>query len=194
MLTQLLSQHVQVLSVTVWGTGDGAIASVLLKSESDARLLISRIHKRRLDNQWAGRRLELSLGRPSPAVNLDVLRARLRAILLAQPGHSLPLLRLRDAYASRHCSALTTSDIAKVRDTVVVHENFGRVVQLVDPTPSRVDTIEETMWRCNIHGMMNMGQDDAARILSPVYIELSELCKRTELLLVNHGGMLPLLR
>lgn len=194
MISQLFSQYVPVISVSVWGTGEGAIATVVLKSEWDARLLIARIHKRRLEQIWTGRRLELSLGRPSPALNLDVLRARLRAILIDQPNFSMPLLRLRDAYASRHCCALTTADIAKVRDTVIIQENFGRIVQLIDLSPSLNVDLEDTTWRCNIHGNMNVGQDDGSRILTPVFMEVSTLSKYTQKLLENHGGMLPLLR
>lgn len=114
MLKRLFSQYVGVVRINVWTATDGPLASVVLRSEWDARVAIARIHKRRLDNQWSGRRLELSLGRPSPAPNLDVLRARLRAILRDQPNQKLPLVLLRDAYASRHCCALTTADLAKV--------------------------------------------------------------------------------
>lgn len=114
MLTRLFSQYVMVIRVCVWTGNDGPLAGVVVRSEWDARVAIARLHKRRMDSQFSGRRLELSLGRPSPAPNLDVLRARLRAILRDQPSQIMPLLRLRDAYASRHCCALTTSDLAKV--------------------------------------------------------------------------------
>ncbi|XP_045497656.1 meiosis regulator and mRNA stability factor 1 [Colias croceus] len=193
MLIKLFNQYVPVVRVSVWAAGDGPQATVVLRSEGDARLAIARVHKRRLDNQWAGRRLELSLGRPSPAPNLDVLRARLRAILLDQTNHTLPLLRLRDAYASRHCCALTTSDIAKVRDTVIIHEGYGRVVQLVDFTPVTSTEMEEAPWKCHIHAVMNTGHDDGSRILQPVYIEVAVLAKNTQMLLESHGGILPLL-
>lgn len=193
MLTQLLKQYVPVVRVSVWSGGEGPLATVVLRSEWDARLAIARVHKRRLDNQWTGRRLELSLGRPSPAPNLDVLRARLRAILLDQKNHALPLLRLRDAYASRHCCALTTSDIAKVKDTVVIHEGFGRMVQLVDLTPVTSAEMEEAPWKCHIHASMSTGQEDGSRILQPVYVEISALAKNVQTLLENHGGILPLL-
>lgn len=193
MISQLFSQFVPVISVSVWGSGESTVATVMLKSEWDARLLIARIHKRKLEQVWTGRRLELSIGRPSPILNLDILRARLRAILLDQPNLSMPLLRLRDAYASRHCCALTTADITKVRDTVVIQENFGRIVQLIDLSPSVNVDLEETTWRCNVHGLMNMGQDDGSRILTPIFMELTTLAKHTHKLLENHGGMLPLL-
>ncbi|KAJ8728094.1 hypothetical protein PYW08_016479 [Mythimna loreyi] len=193
MLTQLFNQYVQTVRVSVWAAGEGPLATVVLRSEWDARLAIARIHKRRLDNQWTGRRLELSLGKPSPAPNLDVLRARLRAILLDQKNHTLPLLRLRDAYASRHCCALTTSDIAKLKDTVIIHEGFGRMVQLVDLTPVSNSEMEEAPWKCHIHASMNTGQEDGSRILQPVYMEISTLAKNVHILLENHGGILPLL-
>lgn len=194
MLTQLFSQYVPVVRVSVWVAGEGPIATVMFRSEWDARLAVARLHKRRLDNQWTGRRLELSLGRPSPAPNLDVLRARLRAILLDQKNHTLPLLRLRDAYASRHCCALTTSDIAKVKDTVIIHEGFGRMVQLVDLTPVSNTEMEEAPWKCHIHAVINTGHEDGSRILSPVYMEIAVLNKHVQILLENHGGILPLLR
>lgn len=194
MLTQLFSQYVQVVRVSVWSAGDGPLASVVLRSEWDARLAIARVHKRRLDNQWTGRRLELSLGRPSPAPNLDVLRARLRAILLDQKNYSLPLLRLRDAYASRHCCALTTSEIAKVKDTVIIHEGFGRMVQLIDFTPVSNTEVEEAPWKCHIHAALSTGHEDASCILQPVFIEISTLAKNTTMLLDKHCGILPLLR
>uniref|UniRef100_A0A2A4JHD7 Meiosis regulator and mRNA stability factor 1 n=1 Tax=Heliothis virescens TaxID=7102 RepID=A0A2A4JHD7_HELVI len=193
MLTKLFNQYVPVVRVSVWAAGEGPLATVVLRSEWDARLAIARIHKRRLDNQWTGRRLELSLGKPSPAPNVDVLRARLRAILLDQKNHTLPLLRLRDAYASRHCCALTTSDIAKLKDTVVIHEGFGRMVQLVDLTPVSNSEMEEAPWKCHIHASMNTGQEDGSRILQPVYMEISTLAKNVRILLENHGGILPLL-
>ncbi|KAF9824562.1 hypothetical protein SFRURICE_004019 [Spodoptera frugiperda] len=193
MLTQLFNLYVQTVRVTVWAAGEGPLATVVLRSEWDARLAIARIHKRRLDNQWTGRRLELSLGKPSPAPNLDVLRARLRAILLDQKNHTLPLLRLRDAYASRHCCALTTSDIAKLKDTVVIHEGFGRMVQLVDLTPVSSSEMEEAPWKCHIHASMSTGQEDGSRILQPVYMEISTLAKNVHILLESHGGILPLL-
>ncbi|CAG9786215.1 unnamed protein product [Diatraea saccharalis] len=193
MLTQLFNQYVQVIRVSVWAAGEGPIATIVFRSEWDARLAIARIHKRRLDNQWNGRRLELSLGRPSPAPNLDVLRARLRAILLDQNNHTLPLLRLRDAYASRHCCALTTSDIARVRDTVVIHEGFGRMVQLVDLTPVSNAEVEEAPWKCHIHASINTGHEDGSRILQPVCMEISVLAKNTCVLLEKHCGILPLL-
>ncbi|CAG9094078.1 unnamed protein product [Plutella xylostella] len=193
MLTQLFSQYVQVVRVSVWVAGEGPIATVVFRSEWDARLAIARVHKRRLDNQWTGRRLELSLGRPSPAPNLDVLRARLRAILLDQKNYTLPLLRLRDAYASRHCCALTTSDIAKVKDTVLIHEGFGRMVQLVDLTPVSSAEMEEAPWKCHIHAVLSTGHEDGSRILSPVYMEVSVLATHVRRLLENHGGILPLL-
>ncbi|KAL4712272.1 hypothetical protein ACJJTC_004034 [Scirpophaga incertulas] len=193
MLTQLFSQYVPVVRVSVWAAGEGPLATVVLRSEWDARLAIARVHKRRLDNQWTGRRLELSLGRPSPAPNLDVLRARLRAILLDQTNYTLPLLRLRDAYASRHCCALTTSDIAKVRDTVVIHEGFGRMVQLIDLTPVSNTEIEEAPWKCHIHASLSTGHEDGSRILQPVFMEISVLAKNTHVLLEKHCGVLPLL-
>ncbi|XP_047024018.1 meiosis regulator and mRNA stability factor 1 isoform X2 [Helicoverpa armigera] len=193
MLTKLFNQYVPVVRVSVWAAGEGPLATVVLRSEWDARLAIARIHKRRLDNQWTGRRLELSLGKPSPAPNVDVLRARLRAILLDQKNHTLPLLRLRDAYASRHCCALTTSDIAKLKDTVVIHEGFGRMVQLVDLTPVSNSEMEEAPWKCHIHASMSTGQEDGSRILQPVYMEISTLAKNVRLLLETHGGILPLL-
>ncbi|KAL0841176.1 hypothetical protein ABMA28_014919 [Loxostege sticticalis] len=193
MLTQLFNQYVPVVRVSVWAAGEGPLATVVLRSEWDARLAIARVHKRRLDNQWTGRRLELSLGRPSPAPNLDVLRARLRAILLDQKNHTLPLLRLRDAYASRHCCALTTSDIAKVKDTVVIHEGFGRMVQLIDLTPVSNSEVEEAPWKCHIHAALNTGHEDGSRILQPVYMEISMLAKNTQMLLEKHCGILPLL-
>ncbi|XP_026725031.1 meiosis regulator and mRNA stability factor 1 isoform X2 [Trichoplusia ni] len=193
MLTQLFNQYVQTVRVSVWAAGEGPLATVVLRSEWDARLAIARIHKRRLDNQWTGRRLELSLGKPSPAPNLDVLRARLRAILLDQKNHTLPLLRLRDAYASRHCCALTTSDIAKLKDTVVIQEGFGRMVQLVDLTPVTNSDMEEAPWKCHVHASMNTGQEDGSRILQPVYMEISTLAKNVHILLDNHRGILPLL-
>ncbi|CAH0579062.1 unnamed protein product [Chrysodeixis includens] len=193
MLTQLFNQYVQTVRVSVWAAGEGPLATVVLRSEWDARLAIARIHKRRLDNQWTGRRLELSLGKPSPAPNLDVLRARLRAILLDQKNHTLPLLRLRDAYASRHCCALTTSDIAKLKDTVVIQEGFGRMVQLVDLTPVTTSDMEEAPWKCHVHASMNTGQEDGSRILQPVVMEISTLAKNVHILLDNHRGILPLL-
>ncbi|CAB3253482.1 unnamed protein product [Arctia plantaginis] len=193
MLIQLFNQYIPVVRVSVWAAGEGPLATVVLRSEWDARLAIARIHKRRLDNQWTGRRLELSLGKPSPAPNLDVLRARLRAILLDQNNHMLPLLRLRDAYASRHCCALTTSDIAKLKDTVIIHEGYGRMVQLVDLTPVSNTEMEEAPWKCHIHASMNTGQEDGTRILQPVYMEISVLAKNVHILLENHGGILPLL-
>lgn len=194
MLTRLFNQYVQVVRVTVWAAGEGPLAIVVLRSEWDARLAIARIHKRRLDNMWTGRRLELSLGKPSPAPNLDILRARLRAILLDQKNHTLPLLRLRDAYASRHCCALTTSDIAKLKDTVIIHEGYGRMVQLVDLTPVSNSEMEEAPWKCHIHASMNTGQEDGSRILQPVFMEISTLAKNVHILLESHGGILPLLR
>lgn len=194
MLTKLFSQYVPVVRVSMWASGDGPLATLLLRSEWDARLAIARVHKRRLDAHWASRRLELSLGRPSPAPNLDALRTRLRAILLDQTSHSLPLLRLRDAYASRHCCALTTSDIAKVKDTVVIHEGFGRMVQLVDHTPVSNSESEEAPWKCHLHALINTGHEDGSRILQPVYMKISVLAKNTQLLLESHGGILPLLR
>ncbi|XP_059045300.1 meiosis regulator and mRNA stability factor 1-like [Achroia grisella] len=193
MLTILFDQYVPVVRVSIWAAGEGPLATVVLRSEWDARLAIARIHKRRLDNQWTGRRLELSLGRPSPAPNLDVLRARLRAILLDQKNYTLPLLRLRDAYASRHCCALTTSDIAKVKDTVIIHEGFGRMVQLIDLNPVSSSEMEAAPWKCHIHTSMNTGHEDGSRILQPVYIEVAALAKNVQLLLENHGGVLPLL-
>ncbi|KAJ0177159.1 hypothetical protein K1T71_007168 [Dendrolimus kikuchii] len=193
MLTKLVSAYAPVVRVSVWNAGDGPLATVVLSSEWDARLVISRLHKKRLDLQWTGRRLELSLGRPSPAPNVDVLRARLRAILLDQPNHSLPLLRLRDAYASRHCCALTTSDIAKVKDTVIMHESFGRIVQLIDTTPVSNTEVEEAPWKCHVHMSMNGHQEDGTRILQPVFIELSVLAANVQLLLESHNGVLPLL-
>ncbi|KAM3964554.1 meiosis regulator and mRNA stability factor 1-like protein [Aphomia sociella] len=193
MLTVLFEQYVTVVRVSIWAAGEGPLATVVLRSEWDARLAIARIHKRRLESQWTGRRLELSLGRPSPAPNLDVLRARLRAILLDQKNYTLPLLRLRDAYASRHCCALTTSDIAKVKDTVVIHEGFGRMVQLIDLTPVSSTEMEAAPWKCHIHASMNTGHEDGSRILQPVYIEVVALAKNVQLLLENHGGILPLL-
>ncbi|XP_072932051.1 meiosis regulator and mRNA stability factor 1 isoform X2 [Epargyreus clarus] len=193
MLTKLFHQYVMVVRVSVWAAGEGPLATVVLRSEWDARLAIARVHKRRLDNQWAGRRLELSLGRPSPAPNLDVLRARLRAILLDQKNQMLPLLRLRDAYASRHCCALTTSDIAKVKDTVIIHEGFGRMVQLIDLSPVSSTEMEEAPWKCHIHAGLNTGHEDGSRILQPVFIEISVLSKNVQILLENHGGILPLL-
>lgn len=193
MLMQLFSQHVSVVRVSVYMAAEGPLANIVLRSEWDARLAIARIHKRRLDNQWTGRRLELSLGKPSPAPNLDVLRARLRAILLDQKNHTLPLLRLRDAYASRHCCALTTSEIAKLKDTVIVHEGFGRMVQLVDLTPVLNTEMEEAPWKCHIHASMSTGEEDGSRILQPVYMEIMVLTKNVHILLENHGGILPLL-
>ncbi|XP_049868975.1 meiosis regulator and mRNA stability factor 1 isoform X2 [Pectinophora gossypiella] len=193
MLTSLFSQYVQVVRVSVWAAADGPLASVVLRSEWDARLAIARIHKRRLDNQWSGRRLELSLGRPTPAPNLDVLRARLRAILLDQKSYNLPLLRLRDAYASRHCCALTTSDLAKVKDTVVIHDGFGRMVQLLDLTPVSNAEMEEAPWKCHIHAGLSTSHEDGSRILQPVFIEISVLNRNVQILLENHGGILPLL-
>ncbi|OWR42532.1 putative limkain b1 [Danaus plexippus plexippus] len=193
MLTKLFNQYVPVVRVSVWAAGEGPLATVVVRSEWDARLAIARVHKRRLDNNWAGRRLELSLGRPSPAPNLDVLRSRLRAILLDQKNFSLPLLRLRDAYASRHCCALTTSDIAKVKDTVVIHEGFGRMVQLVDHTPVVNTETEEAPWKCHIHAVLNTSHEDGSRILQPVYMDIAVLAKNTQVLLENHGGILPLL-
>lgn len=194
MLTKLFNQYVPVVRVSIWAAGEGPLASVTFRSEWDARLAIARVHKRRLDNQWAGRRLELSLGRPSPAPNLDILRIRLRAILLDQKNYTLPLLRLRDAYASRHCCALTTSDIAKVKDTVVIHEGFGRMVQLVDHTPVSTSEAEEAPWKCHIHAAMNTVHEDGSRILQPVFMEIAILARNTQILLENHGGILPLLR
>lgn len=194
MLTQLFNQYMQTVRVSIWASGEGPLATVVLRSEWDARLAIARIHKRRLDNQWSGRRLELSLGHPSPAPNLDVLRARLRAILREQQNYALPLLRLRDAYASRHCCALTTSDIAKLKDTVIIHEGMGRMVQLVDLTPVSNSEMEEAPWKCHLHASMNTGQEDGSRILLPVYMEISTLAKNVNILLENHGGILPLLR
>lgn len=194
MLTKLFNQYVPVVRVSIWAAGEGPLASVAFRSEWDARLAIARVHKRRLDHQWAGRRLELSLGRPSPAPNLDILRIRLRAILLDQKNYTLPLLRLRDAYASRHCCALTTSDIAKVRDTVIIHEGFGRMVQLVDHTPVSTSETEEAPWKCHIHAAMNTGHEDGSRILQPVFMEIAILARNTQILLENHGGILPLLR
>lgn len=194
MLTKLFNQYVPVVRVSIWAAGEGPLASVAFRSEWDARLAIARVHKRRLDNQWAGRRLELSLGRPSPAPNLDILRIRLRAILLDQKNYTLPLLRLRDAYASRHCCALTTSDIAKVKDTVIIHEGFGRMVQLVDHTPVSTSETEEAPWKCHIHAAMNTGHEDGSRILQPVFMEIAVLAKNTQMLLESHGGILPLLR
>lgn len=191
---KLLNQHVPVIRVTVWSNAEGPVATVLLKSEGDARLAIARIHKRRLDNMWAGRRLDLSLGRPSPAPSLDVLKARLRAILLEHRGHTLPLVRLRDAYASRHSCAITTSDIAKIRDTVVIHEGFGRMVQLVDFSPATSAEMEEAPWRCNYHAMFNMGHEDGSRILQPVFMKISMLTTNIQGLLESHNGILPLLR
>ncbi|XP_050346256.1 meiosis regulator and mRNA stability factor 1 [Nymphalis io] len=193
MLMKLFNQYVPVVRVSIWAAGEGPLATVVLRSEWDARLAIARVHKRRLDNQWAGRRLELSLGRPSPAPNLDVLRIRLRAILLDQKNYTLPLLRLRDAYASRHCCALTTSDIAKVKDTVIIHEGFGRMVQLVDHTPVSNTETEEAPWKCHIHALMNTGHEDGSRILQPVFMEIAVLAKNTQIILENHGGILPLL-
>ncbi|XP_037293714.1 meiosis regulator and mRNA stability factor 1 [Manduca sexta] len=193
MLTQLFSQYVPVIRVSVWSGAEGPLASILLRSEWDARLVIARVHKRRLDSQWTGRRLELSLGRPSPAPNLDVLRARLRAILLDQQNHTLPLLRLRDAYASRHCCALTASDIAKVKDTVIIHEGFGKMVQLVDLTPVTTAEMEEAPWKCHIHASLSTGHEDGSRILLPVYMEVAALEKNVRVLLEKHGGVLPLL-
>lgn len=190
---QLFSQYVPVVRVSAWNGGDGPLATVTLRNESDARLAIARLHKRRLDNQWTGRRLELSLGNPSPAPNLDVLRARLRAILLDQKHHTMPLLRLRDAYASRHCCALTTTDIAKVKDTVIIHEGFGRMVQLIDLTPVSSSEMEEAPWKCHIHATLNTGQEDGSRILQPVYMEVSALTQNVKVLLEKHGGILPLL-
>lgn len=194
MLTKLFNQYVPVVRVSIWAAGEGPLASVAFRSEWDARLAIARVHKRRLDHQWAGRRLELSLGRPSPAPNLDILRIRLRAILLDQKNYTLPLLRLRDAYASRHCCALTTSDIAKVKDTVIIHEGFGRMVQLVDHTPVSTSETEEAPWKCHIHAAMNTGHEDGSRILQPVFMEIAILARNTQILLENHGGILPLLR
>ncbi|XP_022120062.2 meiosis regulator and mRNA stability factor 1 isoform X1 [Pieris rapae] len=192
MVLKLLNQHVPVLRVTVWSSGEGPVATVLLRSEGDARLAIARIHKRRLDNIWAGRRLDLSLGRPSPAPSLDVLRARLRAILLEHRGHTLPLVRLRDAYASRHSCAITTSDIAKIRDTVVIQEGFGRMVQLVDFSPASSAEMEEAPWRCNVHATFT-GHDDGSRILQPVFMKISVLTENIRILLEGHNGILPLL-
>ncbi|KAI8435891.1 hypothetical protein MSG28_004087 [Choristoneura fumiferana] len=193
MLTKLFSQYVPVIKVLVWVYNDGPIATVVLRSEWDARLAIARVHKRRLDNQWTGRRLELALGRPSPAPNQEVLRARLRAILLDQTNHALPLLRLRDAYASRHCCALTTSDIARLKDTVIIHEGYGRLVQLTDLTPVTELDMEEAPWKCHIHGGLSTGHEDGSRILQPVFMEISVLAKNTLALLDSHGGKLPLL-
>ncbi|CAK1547136.1 unnamed protein product [Leptosia nina] len=193
MLIKLFNHYVPVMRVSVWSGGEGPIATVVLRSEGDARLAIARVHKRRLDNQWAGRRLDLSLGRPSPAPNLDVLRARLRAILLEQKSHAMPLVRLRDAYASRHCCALTTADIAKVRDTVVIHDGFGRMVQLVDFSPVTSVEMEEAPWKCHIHALLNTGQEDGSRILLPVFMEISVLTKNICMLLDSHNGVLPLL-
>ncbi|KAI5651763.1 OST-HTH/LOTUS domain-containing protein [Phthorimaea operculella] len=177
----------------MWSGSEGPLATCVLRSEWDARLCIARVHKRRLDNHWAGRRLELSLGRPSPAPNLDVLRARLRAILLEAQGHHLPLLRLRDAYASRHCTALTTSDLNKLKDTVIIHDGFGRMVQLVDLTPVSSAEMEEAPWKCHVHAGLNTGHEDGSRILQPVFMEIAGLTRNVQLLLENHGGILPLL-
>ncbi|XP_026317722.1 meiosis regulator and mRNA stability factor 1 [Hyposmocoma kahamanoa] len=193
MLTRLFTQYVGVVRICVWTGSDGPLASVVVRSEWDARVAIARLHKRRLDSQWSGRRLELSLGRPSPAPNLDVLRARLRAILRDQPNHNLPLLRLRDAYASRHCCALTTSDLAKVKDTVVTHEGFGRMVQLVDLRPATDSELEEAPWKCHLHAGPSTCHEDGSRILQPVYMEIDTLAKRVQVLLESHGGILPLL-
>lgn len=178
----------------MWMACEGPIATVTFRTENDARLAIARVHKRRLDNQWMGRRLELSLGKPSPAPNLEVLRARLRAILLEQPKQTLPLLRLRDAYASRHCCALTTSDIAKVRDTVIIHESFGRMVQLIDLSPVSNAEMLEAPWRCHMHATIGFGQEDGSRILIPVLMEVAVLANNVQLLLEKHEGILPLLR
>lgn len=194
MLVKLFSQHAGVVRVAVRAGSEGPLAAVLLRSEWDARVCIARLHKRRLDAQFAGRRLELALGRPSPAPTLDVLRARLRAILLDHQQHMLPLLRLRDAYASRHCCALTTSDIAKVKDTVVIHEGFGRMVQLIDLTPVSSLEMEEAPWKCQMHASMSTGQEDGSRILQPVFMEIETLERNVKMLLETHGGILPLLR
>ncbi|CAH2260947.1 jg17721 [Pararge aegeria aegeria] len=193
MLLKLFSQYVRVVQVSIWAAGEGPLATVVLRSEWDARLVIARLHKRRLDNNWGRLRLELSLGRPSPALNLDVLRVRLRAILIDQKSHSLPLLRLRDAYASRYCCALTTSDLAKVKDTVVIHEGLGRMVQLVDLNPVSNAETEEAPWKCHIHAVLSTGHEDGSKILLPVYMKLGVLSKNIQLLLETHGGILPLL-
>lgn len=193
MLTKLFSQYVSVIRVSVWSGGDGPMATVILRSEWDARLVISRIHKKRLDSHWTNHRLELSLGRPSPSPTSDVIRARLRAILLEQKGYSLPLLRLRDAYASRHCCALTTSDIAKVKDTVIIHEGLGRMVQLIDLSPVSSAEIEEGPWKCHIHASLKNSQEDGSSILQPVFMEISVLANNVHLLLEQHGGIIPLL-
>lgn len=195
MLTKLFNQYVPVVRVSVWAASEGPLATVVLRCEWDARLCIARIHKRRLnDHMFNGRRLELSLGRPSPAPNLDTLRARLRAILLDQNHHMLPLLRLRDAYASRHCCALTTSEIAKVKDTVIIHEGVGRMVQLIDLNSVSSYEMEEAPWKCQLHAAMSNGQEDGSRILQPVFMEIAVLERNVKLMLDNHGGILPLLR
>lgn len=183
-----------VVRVCVWSAGEGPLATVVTHSEADARLAIARIHKKRLDSHWMGRRLELSLGKPSPAPNAEVLRARLRSILLDHKTHMLPLMRLRDAYASRYCCALTTNDIAKVKDTVIIHETVGRMVQLVDLTPVTSAEMEEAPWRCQIHASLNTGEEDGSRILQLVFIEMAVLAKNVQYLLEYHDGILPLLR
>ncbi|XP_034830652.1 meiosis regulator and mRNA stability factor 1 isoform X1 [Maniola hyperantus] len=192
-LLRLFNQYVRVTQVSIWTAGDGPLATVVLRSEWDARLLIARLHKRRLENRWGRMRLELSLGRPSPAPNLDVLRVRLRAILLDQKNYSLPLLRLRDAYASRYCCALTTSDLAKLKDTVVIHEALGRMVQLVDIRPLTNSESEETPWKCHIHAVLGSGHEDGSRILQPVFMKLNALAVNIQMLLEAHGGIVPLL-
>lgn len=194
MLTQLFSKYVIVLKVSVRAAADGPLASVMLYSESDARLAIARIHRRRLDETWAGRRLELTLGRLSPAPNAVVLRSRLRNLLQDAPDQTLPLVRLSDAYTVRHGCSLTSSDLARVKDTVSVSEGAGRLVKLLNPgSQGPVMELDDAPWKCNMHSVSSAVDENGTKIMSPVYITLSVLSSNTHELLQTHGGIVPLL-
>lgn len=68
------------------------------------------------------------------------------------------------------------------------------MVQLIDLTPVSSSEMEEAPWKCHIHASLGMGQEDGSRILQPVYMEVAVLARNAQLLLENHGGILPLLR
>lgn len=68
------------------------------------------------------------------------------------------------------------------------------MVQLVDLTPVTNAEMEEAPWKCHIHASLSMIQEDGSRILQPVFMEVAVLAQHANVLLDNHGGLLPLLR
>ncbi|CAL8099473.1 unnamed protein product [Orchesella dallaii] len=206
-LMAAFSEHVNVRGVWVYVANDGSTSAIVrLTNKEEAHYAVAQLHRKKIGNK----RIFISFDHGN-SIDHDTLKKEVASLLQDVPSHTLPLFKFREMFEKRYKRSVSSSDLYRMKDVVLICESTLNGNGMSTPSSGRNISLISS-WQekdgkgldlyCKLHPprigktettRMGWAEKEAEVLLPNVIVEIKILTTRVHNLLQSHEGGLPLI-